>query len=433
MCNSRFKVNETLTLKKWLSKLTTVLLFFLLSSWAVYARGQDNISFAVISDHRNYFQGLETALEFIDTQNVDFILVLGDFDPIEDGYTNYYSIHGYTVGPEHRSERQEIYYVLGNHDNPPNGETFFQNYIAPFYPNNRPSLAPEGTIFSFDWADCHFTVTNQYWDYPTGGYTQEQLDWIEQDLAASSQPYKFVIGHEPAFPQHRHVGDSLDADPSLRDAFWQILAEGGVQAYFCSHTHFYSVVLDDAVYQLDAGEAKDDHICVMIAEVNPNAVTIHYYETKGSMPTASDEIDTIVLQSGSGNNDPPTADAGPDQTVYEGAIVTLDGSNSSDPDDGIASYRWEQTEGTPVVLSDPTEVQPTFAAPYVEPDGESLTFQLAVTDTGGLQSTDTCIVNVTNVGENDRVSFIVSCFIDTAASGSSHDRLRNSSLIPFSP
>ena len=93
MCNSRFKVNETLTLKKWLSKLTTVLLFFLLSSWAVYARGQDNISFAVISDHRNYFQGLETALEFIDTQNVDFILVLGDFDPIEDGYTNYYSIH----------------------------------------------------------------------------------------------------------------------------------------------------------------------------------------------------------------------------------------------------------------------------------------------------------------------------------------------------
>lgn len=48
------------------------------------------MSFAVISDHRSYFQGLEAALEFIHTQNVDFILGPGDFDPIEDGYTNYY-------------------------------------------------------------------------------------------------------------------------------------------------------------------------------------------------------------------------------------------------------------------------------------------------------------------------------------------------------
>ena len=94
-------------------------------------------------------------------------------------------------------------------------------------------------------------------------------------------------------------------------------------------------------------------------------------------------------------NTPPTADVGHDQTVDEGVIVTLDGSNSSDPDDSIASYLWEQTGGTSVALSDTTAVQPTFTAPDVGPDGESLTFQLTVTDSGGLQSTDTCIVNVT--------------------------------------
>jgi hypothetical protein len=92
-------------------------------------------------------------------------------------------------------------------------------------------------------------------------------------------------------------------------------------------------------------------------------------------------------------NLPPTADAGPDQTVNEEDTVILDGSNSSDPDDGIATYMWTQTGGTPVTLSSTTAVQPAFTAPNVGPGGASLIFQLTVTDNGGLQSTNTCIVN----------------------------------------
>ena len=94
---------------------------------------------------------------------------------------------------------------------------------------------------------------------------------------------------------------------------------------------------------------------------------------------------------------PPLANAGPDQIVDEGVTITLDGSNSTDPNNDIASYLWEQIiDGDiSVTLSDPDAVQPTFVAPYVNSGGESLTFQLTVTDDGGLKSTDTCIVNVT--------------------------------------
>jgi len=91
---------------------------------------------------------------------------------------------------------------------------------------------------------------------------------------------------------------------------------------------------------------------------------------------------------------PPTADAGPDQTVEVGVTVTLDGSNSSDQDDGIGSYQWAQTGGPAVTLSDPTAVQPTFLAPNVGTGGASLTFSLTVTDQFGLQNADTCVVNV---------------------------------------
>jgi hypothetical protein len=108
----------------------------------------------------------------------------------------------------------------------------------------------------------------------------------------------------------------------------------------------------------------------------------------GFKDTDSTIVDVLFV------NYPPTADAGPDQNVDEETTVTLDGSNSSDPDDGIKSYRWKQVEGPSVSLSDPETVQPTFFAPNVEPDGVSFTFELVVTDVGSLQSSDTTIVNV---------------------------------------
>jgi hypothetical protein len=108
--------------------------------------------------------------------------------------------------------------------------------------------------------------------------------------------------------------------------------------------------------------------------------------------------DTTIVNV-TGDNDPPTANAGPDQTVDENTIVILHGSNSFDPDDGIKSYQWEQIGGPMVTLSEPTIEQPIFAAPEVSADGVSLTFELTVRDAGGLQSSDTTIVNVT--GDND--------------------------------
>jgi len=93
-------------------------------------------------------------------------------------------------------------------------------------------------------------------------------------------------------------------------------------------------------------------------------------------------------------NEAPTADAGVDQTVSEGSTVILDGTNSADPDDGITAFEWNQTDGPSMVLSTTSAAQPTFIAPDVESAGATLVFQLTVTDGVGLQSADTCVVNV---------------------------------------
>jgi hypothetical protein len=90
----------------------------------------------------------------------------------------------------------------------------------------------------------------------------------------------------------------------------------------------------------------------------------------------------------------PVADAGPDQIIEEGNTVTLDGTKSWDPDGTVLSYSWTQIEGNPLTLFDETMAQPTFTAPAVGQSGESFIFQLTVLDENGLQSSDTCTVEV---------------------------------------
>jgi predicted outer membrane repeat protein len=101
---------------------------------------------------------------------------------------------------------------------------------------------------------------------------------------------------------------------------------------------------------------------------------------------------------GCSSNNPPTAFAGLNQIVDEGAEVTLDGTGSSDPDSDPLTFLWEQTAGPPVTLSDPTSAMPTFVAPAVS-DGQcsSLVFQLTVTDPCGATATATTQVRVNDV------------------------------------
>jgi hypothetical protein len=114
--------------------------------------------------------------------------------------------------------------------------------------------------------------------------------------------------------------------------------------------------------------------------------------TSGS--TSATQDFTIVVA----ENQAPTANAGADQNVVEGAGVRLDGEASSDEDGEIATYEWEQISGPDVILSNPSAQSPTFVAPAVNGEDLELVFRLTVTDNGGKTATDTVTVTVTDNG-----------------------------------
>lgn len=134
----------------------------------------------------------------------------------------------------------------------------------------------------------------------------------------------------------------------------------------------------------------------IVAEKNGGASVAGTYGS--DVYTADQNIDvavkyTIGIKGGTGGV-PPTANAGPDQSVDPWSTVTLDGSASSDPDGTITQYTWSQTAGTTVTLSNIHASNPTFTAPG-SLSVQTLTFSLVVTDNAALTSSaDTVDITV---------------------------------------
>lgn len=106
--------------------------------------------------------------------------------------------------------------------------------------------------------------------------------------------------------------------------------------------------------------------------------------TEDSLP------DTIIVSINNG----PVADAGADQVdLAPSSNVTLDGTNSSDPDGDDITYMWTQVSGPSVTLSDATTATPSFTAPG-ESGGVPIVFQLVVSDGTLSSAPDTVNISV---------------------------------------
>ncbi len=157
--------------------------------------------------------------------------------------------------------------------------------------------------------------------------------------------------------------------------------DGQALSYQWTQTGGMAVVLEDNTtaapyFAAPVGLSADENL------------TFSLVVNDGSTSSPADTVQITVKY-----NAAPTADAGADQSVYEGEVVSLDGSGSQDPEGQTLGYQWTQTGGIAVTLENNATVAPNFTAPTGLSADEELTFSLIVND--GLKDSAADSVKVT--------------------------------------
>lgn len=107
-----------------------------------------------------------------------------------------------------------------------------------------------------------------------------------------------------------------------------------------------------------------------------------------------EKADADVSITINGNNQSPTANAGADQTVTEGATVNLRGT-ATDADGQIVSYTWAKISGPDITLSPAAGPNVSFIAPQVDAT-TTIDIRLTVIDNDGLSGSDEVRITVNN-------------------------------------
>jgi hypothetical protein len=111
--------------------------------------------------------------------------------------------------------------------------------------------------YSFDYGNSHFVILNSDLVRKENRIIGTQHAWLENDLkdASGKSQHIFIFQHAQPYPVSWHIGTSLDASPTDRDAFQAILEKYHVEALITGHEHLYDDSVHCGVREIIAGGA----------------------------------------------------------------------------------------------------------------------------------------------------------------------------------
>ncbi len=219
-------------------------------------------------DHDKVARGILSEIN----SNPDFqTLVLSVGDLVSDGEQEYYwDDEFFNESYSHINQMfAELPYqsARGNHE----GNCILFNKYFPYpYVNFH--------YWSFDYGPAHFVVIDQYINYSTGS---AQYNWIDNDLAASSKPWKFILLHEPGWTAGGHSNNQ-----DVQNYIQPLCVKYHVPIVFGGHNHYYARADVNGVTHITTGgggaplynpdpsypnivvTAKSHHYCKIVLDNN---------------------------------------------------------------------------------------------------------------------------------------------------------------------
>ncbi len=123
---------------------------------------------------------------------------------------------------------------MGNHEG--TGTLFKKYFPYPFV---------NGRYWSFDYGPAHFVVVDQYTSYGPGS---AQLTWIQNDLASTTKPWKFIYLHEPGWSAGGHSNNT-----NVQNYIQPLCIQYNVPIVFGGHNHYYARAVVNNIEHITTG------------------------------------------------------------------------------------------------------------------------------------------------------------------------------------
>jgi len=123
--------------------------------------------------------------------------------------------------------------AAGNHDyHVPGAEGYYRYWTS----KDRPTGSGRSGYYSWDLGAWHLIALNSNCDFVPCDEGSPQNDFLEQDLADTSQPCILAYWHHPLFNSGEDHGNS---EPPGAKAFWHDLTAAGADIVLNGHEHNY--------------------------------------------------------------------------------------------------------------------------------------------------------------------------------------------------
>ena len=246
--------------------------------------GDGSFSFLAIADVQassieNFYQAslvMDEAMKM--DKDAEFVINLGDF--VNDCTNDEWNWYGEAFQEANTS--MTLVPVAGNHEGNITNKLNVGWFDAMFnlLPGDGAGNGVNGTYYSYDYGNTHFTVLNSNDMYPM---TEAQRNWIYNDISNSDAQWKVLLLHRAVYSAGKNINkpDTL----AMRDTVIEIVDETGVDLVLSGHDHMYfrtkqvagDAVCEDTVYVTERHNGED-----ITFAVNPDGAVYALPSTAGT-------------------------------------------------------------------------------------------------------------------------------------------------------